>query len=85
MSSTTMTFYEENRVDGKKEFTYEELINRFILDETAYKNFLYGWPFDRAFLVSMPGTPESVLISDDDWDALWKEFKRQVPEPEYKG
>jgi len=79
-----MIFYIDNKVDQKKEFTHEELIKGFIANDQAFENLLYGQPFERCFLASMPGVPEPVKISDDDWNALWKEFKTQVPNPEYK-
>ncbi len=79
-----MTFYLDNRVDQKKDLTHEELIKIFIDNEVVYSSFLKGWPFERAFLNTMPGTPEPLQISDENWKALWAEFKRQVPEPNYK-
>lgn len=79
-----MIFYIDNKVDQKKEFTHEELINNFLANEKAYENLLNGQPFERCFLNTMPGVPEPVIISPEDWDALWKEFKRQVPNPDYK-
>ncbi len=80
----TMIFYKDNRVDQKMELTHKELIENFIQDEIAYTNFLKGWPFERAFLNTMPGTPEPIQVSDENWKALWSEFKSQVPNPEYK-
>ncbi|WP_123803304.1 hypothetical protein [Maribacter sp. 4G9] len=79
-----MTFYIDNRVDQKKELTHSELISEFVANEQAYQNLLYGQPFERCFLASMPGVPEPVRISDEDWKGLWNEFKSQVPNPEYK-
>lgn len=79
-----MIFYVNNDVSKKQDFSYEDLIKRFIKDENAYNNLLHGMPFERCFLMTLPGTPEPVQISQGDWDELWKEFKRQVPKPDYK-
>lgn len=79
-----MTFYVDNRSDKKVDFSYEELIKRFIADKTAYENLMYGQPFERCFLITLPGIPDPVQISDEDWSELWKEFKRQIPNPQYK-
>jgi len=79
-----MIFYIDNKIDQKKDFSYKELIELFIQDKQAYNNLLHGQPFERCFLASMPGVPEPVQISDDNWMELEKEFKRQVPNPKYK-
>jgi hypothetical protein len=50
----------------------------------AYENLLYGQPFEPFFLSSMPGVPDPVKISDENWKALGEEFKRQVLNPKYK-
>lgn len=79
-----MIFYVDNKVNQKKEFTYEELIARFLADEKAYNNLLQGQPFERCFLNTIPGVPEPIVISSEDWYALWNEFNKQVPNPEYQ-
>ncbi|MEM9363658.1 MAG: hypothetical protein AAGA43_13550 [Bacteroidota bacterium] len=79
-----MVFYVDNKIEGKRDFSYEELIDLFRKSGQPYTNLLYGQPFERCFLLAMPGNPEPIHISDKDWSNLWEEFKRQVPNPEYK-
>lgn len=79
-----MIFYIDNKIDQKQDFNYQELIHRFINDSRAYENYLYGAPFERCFLNTLPGTPDPVMISEEDWEALKQELNRQVPNPEFQ-
>lgn len=79
-----MIFYIDNQIEQRKEFSHQELIQRFLKNSRAYENYLNGIPFERSFLNTLPGTPEPVVISDENWNALKEELDRQDPKPNYK-
>lgn len=72
-----MIFYINNQVDQKQDFSYSELISLFINNSRAYENYRNGQPFERSFLNIIPGTPEPLTISDEDWRQLQQELKKQ--------
>lgn len=72
-----MDFFKDRYLEIPVTKTYKELIEAFLKNEKAYKLFLKEKNFEKAFLLTMPGIPKSVLILCEDWNALKMELKSQ--------
>lgn len=74
-----MVFFQDKYLRIRIRKSYRELIFEFLHNKNAYKVFVREKNFEEAFLLSMPGIPESVIIRCEDWHALKTELNNQNP------
>ena len=84
MKADKIKLYKNNNINDPREYTIAELIYNFIRSGKPYESLLYGVTFENAFPLSLPGSADIDLWSDSVWKKLWKEFKHQDPNPDYK-